>query len=82
MWTLATSILGILPAKLWVTYFAGDTIAVWEDVGISANPLIGLGSKDNCWIQGGMQHLLGSFRKCGPNTELFYDSEEDSMPVV
>lgn len=86
MWALATDIFGIDPKRLWATYFAGDTLGAqrlpcdnetytaWRHVGISEDRLIGLGLKDNYWIQGGgMQHIPGSFRKCGPNTELFFD---------
>jgi alanyl-tRNA synthetase len=86
MWTLATDVLNIHPDQLWATYFAGDTLGsqrlpsdqetyeAWGSIGIAEDHLIGLGANDNYWIQGGgMQHKPGSSRKCGPNTELFFD---------
>ncbi len=90
MWEVATDILGVNPERLWATFFNGETLGsqtlpcdresygAWREVGISENRLVGLGVKDNYWIQGGgMQHIPGSFRKCGPNTELFYDRGEE-----
>ena len=90
MWEIATDVLGVSPKKLWATFFSGDTLGsqrlprdretydAWKKIGISENHLVGLGLKDNYWVQGGgMQHIPGSFRKCGPNTELFYDLGEE-----
>lgn len=86
MWTLATERLGIPAERLWATYFSGDflgeeglprdevTFQTWKKVGIAHTHLVGLGLQDNYWIQGGsVKHTQSSFRKCGPNTELFYD---------
>ena len=91
MWNLATEVLGIDPQRIWVSYFGGDQIGgqelprdeltyhAWREVGVPAERLVGLG-RDNYWMQGGgMQHTTSAFRKCGPNTELFYDLGQEKV---
>lgn len=86
MWTLATKVLEIDPERIWVTYLAGgeregihfqkdeETYQTWLDLGIPSTKLIGLGPNDNLWMQGGgIENNATDLRKCGPNTELFYD---------
>lgn len=86
MWTLVTEVLKIDPQHLWVSYFGGgklahheisaddETYKAWRNIGISQDRLIGLGIKDNYWVQGGGLYGDNTYqRKCGPNTELFYD---------
>jgi len=85
MWTLATSVLGIDRSRVWVSYFKGGEVLgeclpgdrvtrrAWIEVGVPENRLIGLGSDDNYWVQGGGIDDMESPRKAGPNTELFYD---------
>jgi len=89
MYTLATSVLGIDKNKIWASYFMGgkvqnnhlleDTITrqTWLEVGISENHAIGLGPENNYWMQGKGIDGNGATRKCGPNTELFFDRGED-----
>ncbi len=84
MWLLATSILGIDRNRIWATYFKGGDILqnslpedvitreTWLDVGIPSNRVVGL-EANNYWIQGrGIENMVTP-RKCGPNTELFFD---------
>ena len=86
LWQLATQILGINAEHLWVSYFGGGelegqhipkdllTYHAWRNVGVSDNRLVGLGIKDNYWVQGkGLQNTRMKPRKCGSSTELFYD---------
>jgi alanyl-tRNA synthetase len=84
MWTLATSVLGIDKSRIWVSYFSGgkmlngylpgdeETYHAWIEVGVPKNRIVGL-VDDNYWVQGGGIDGLETPRKCGPNTELFYD---------
>jgi alanyl-tRNA synthetase len=85
MWNLATSVLGIDPGRVWVSYFEGgdvlgnrmpadeETYRAWRKAGVPENRLVGLGVEDNYWVQGGGIDGMEAPRKCGPNTELFYD---------
>ncbi|GAB4537834.1 MAG: hypothetical protein Kow0063_25120 [Anaerolineae bacterium] len=85
MWHLATRRLGIEPGRLWATYFAGgeiagnyfeediDTCRAWQNVGLPKERIIALGGDHNFWKQGGGIDGQETSRKCGPNTELFYD---------
>ncbi|MFO8039383.1 MAG: alanine--tRNA ligase-related protein, partial [Sodalinema sp.] len=86
MWTLATQQLGINPEQLWVSYFAGgdlegnalpadeETYEAWRELGLAPERLVGLGVEDNYWQQSRGLGFTGDHpRKCGPNTELFYD---------
>jgi alanyl-tRNA synthetase len=89
MWELATHILGIAKDRIWVTYFAGGQIKnnflpedsitrqAWTDLGISENHILGLGTESNYWVQGKGIEDTSSSKKCGPNTELFFDRGED-----
>ncbi len=85
MWNLATAILGIEADRIWASYFKGgevlgndlpeDTAArqAWRAAGLPEHRIVGLGAAFNYWVQG--QSLDGhvTSRKCGPNTELFFD---------
>jgi len=85
MWHLLTGELGIDPDRLWATYFAGgevaghhfdadlDTRQVWRNMGLPEKRVIGLGTEHNFWKQGGGIDGLAASRKCGPNTEVFFD---------
>jgi alanyl-tRNA synthetase len=85
MWHLVTRLLKIDPDRLWATFFAGDRISghyfdedlgtrqAWQEVGLPASRLIGLGAEHNFWKQGGGIDGQETSRKCGPNTELFFD---------
>lgn len=85
MWHLVTKALGVAPENLWVTYFSGgevfgrllsedgDTRRTWQEIGIPGSRVIGLDSNSNYWKQGGGLEGLGAHRKCGPNTEVFFD---------
>jgi alanyl-tRNA synthetase len=85
MWELVTSNLGIKPDNLWITYFAGGRISkhtfdedvevyqAWRKTGVPKERIIGLGVKDNFWKQGNGIEGMVRYRKCGPNTEVFFD---------
>ena len=86
IWHVATEELGIDSKRLWITYFSGDeldghfipedreTYQVWREVGVPEQRLIGLDRNHNYWVQGGGIRNGGTpLRKCGANTELFYD---------
>jgi alanyl-tRNA synthetase len=85
MWDFLTRDLKIDSGRLWATYFAGgevsghpfkedlDTYQAWRDVGLPADRTIGLGADHNFWKQGGGIDGQETSRKCGPNTELFFD---------
>ncbi len=85
MWELLIHQLGIDPGRIWATYFSGDTISghffpedsdsrrAWKNMGLPDDRIIGLGRAHNFWKQGGGIDGQEPDRKCGPNTELFYD---------
>jgi len=85
MWTLATSVLGIDESRIWASYFNGGRVLddylpideatrqAWIEVGLPENRIVGLGTDDNYWVQGGGIDGMETPRKAGPNTELFYD---------
>lgn len=86
MWRFATEVLKIDKQQLWVSYFKGGelngcvlnedkrTYQAWQNLGVSADRLVGLGVKDNFWLQSdSLKHPNSPPRKCGANTELFYD---------
>lgn len=85
MWDLATTALEIPKDRIWASYFKGDIILrdsyeedritkqTWLKVGMPENHIVGLGKEHNFWIQGTGINGVGGIRKCGPNTELFYD---------
>jgi len=85
MWTLATSVLGLEKEHIWSTYFNGgqvmddnlpedvETRDAWLNSGILKNHVVGLGTDNNYWIQGKGIDDASVSKKCGPNTELFYD---------
>ena len=87
IWNFVTNEIGLNPARIWVSYFAGgdveghhipqDTLTyqTWRGIGVPESRLVGLGRQHNYWVQGGgIEHENGAeLRKCGANTELFYD---------
>lgn len=89
MWTLATSVLRLPPKKLWASYFQGgeafgteilaDTQSrdAWLGIGLPAERIVGLDKANNFWTQGNGFQTDTITRKCGPNTELFYDRGND-----
>lgn len=89
MWELITTILEIDPTNLWVSYFIGgakrghefppdvETYRAWERIGVPEKRIVGLGPDDNLWMQGGGINRQAPIRKCGPNTEVFFDRGED-----
>ena len=66
--------LGLDPARLYVTCFAGDNDApkdtesfeIWKSLGIPEERIYFLGKDDNWWSP-------GDNGPCGPDTEMFYD---------
>lgn len=89
MWQLATSVLKINKDRIWSSYFDGgvvlnnqvprDDVArqAWVEVGLPEERIVGLGARDNFWLQGKGFNGGDIVRKSGPNTELFYDRGSD-----
>lgn len=85
MWHLLTAELKIDPNWLWVSYFAGgkmsghefdedvETWRAWQKMGVPRERIVGLGVRDNFWKQGAGLGVEEPIRKCGPNTEVFFD---------
>lgn len=78
--------LGIDPARLAVTVFAGDakvpadeeSAAIWRSLGVPDNRIFYLGREHNWWGP------AGQTGPCGPDTEMFYDTGRggpDSTPA-
>ncbi len=70
--------------KLAVTVFAGnddapfdeDAYNIWSNLGISKERIAKLGEKDNWWGP------AGETGPCGPDTEMFYWTGQDEVPVT
>lgn len=89
MAALAVEQLGIDGERLWATYFRGDllfgerlppdeeTHRAWLEIGFPDSRVVGLGLKENFWVQGEGNANGEMVRKCGPNTELFFDRRPD-----
>ena len=85
MWEVLTRDLEIDRNRLWASYFAGgqisgnsfdadlDTHLAWREIGLPEERIVGLGVDHNFWKQGGGIDGQETTRKCGPNTELFFD---------
>lgn len=85
MWELLTGEIGLPQGRLWASYFAGGVVSghffaadretrqAWQAVGLPPERIVGLGPEHNFWKQGGGIDGQESSRKCGPNTELFFD---------
>jgi alanyl-tRNA synthetase len=77
-----TERLGLEPARLWVTCFAGDqdaprddeAAAIWRDLGIPAQRITFLPKQDNWWGP------AGTTGPCGPDSEIFYDTNPAGPP--
>ena len=68
-WGFLTGVLGLPPARLWVTVYEGDDEAarIWfDDIGIDRARFSRCGEKDNFWA-------MGDTGPCGPCSEVFYD---------
>lgn len=88
MWNLVIAILELDPTRMWVTCFAGgskgghefppdtETYRAWRQIGFPENRIVPLGPRDNFWMQGGGIDGREPIRKCGPNTEIFFDLGE------
>jgi alanyl-tRNA synthetase len=83
-WELLTSKewFGIDPSKLYVTIFEGDAsvprdseaYGYWLEVGVPAERIFELGSKDNFWA-------MGDTGPCGPCSEIYYDFGVEAADV-
>jgi len=88
MWHLATSVFEVDPDRIWVSYFRGGTVLgnnlppdettrqTWINLGIAPERIVGL-VDDNYWVQGGGIDGMGTPRKAGPNTEIFFERGTD-----
>ncbi len=76
--------LGIDPKNLAVTVFAGDedaprddeSVQIWKFLGVPDERIAHLAKKDNWWGPAG---ITGP---CGPDTEMFYWTEESEAPKL
>ncbi|MBF2761601.1 MAG: alanine--tRNA ligase [Ectothiorhodospiraceae bacterium AqS1] len=72
-WELMTEVLGLPPAKLWVTVYKDDEEAerIWfDEIGIDPARFTRCGEKDNFWA-------MGDTGPCGPCSEVYYDHGPD-----
>lgn len=75
-WELLTKVYGILPERLYVTYFGGDDAGglepdleakeLWQAVGVPSDHILPGDIKDNFWE-------MGDQGPCGPCSEIHYD---------
>jgi alanyl-tRNA synthetase len=81
-YTFLTERLGLDPARLYVTCFAGDADAprdeeaadIWRAIGIPDERILFLPKEDNWWGP------AGATGPCGPDSEMFYDTQPDGPP--
>jgi alanyl-tRNA synthetase len=83
-WSYAflTTVLGLEPARLAVTVFAGDADAprdeesaqIWRSLGLPADRIFFLPKADNWWGP------AGATGPCGPDSEMFYDTGRPDHP--
>ncbi|KAG8182208.1 hypothetical protein JTE90_000062, partial [Oedothorax gibbosus] len=84
-WELLTSVYGLNPNNLYVTYFGGDKKLgvppdeecknIWLEIGVPANHIFPFGAKDNFWE-------MGDTGPCGPCTEIHYDFKNGGPEIV
>ncbi len=85
-WEFFTGALGLDPAKLAVTVFAGDADAprdegsakIWKEQGVPADRIFYYGKSENWWGP------AGQTGPCGPSTEIFYwvgEGTPESEPI-
>jgi len=68
-WEFLTGVLGLPPARLWVTVYDQDPEAadIWlNQVGVDPSRFTRIGTTDNFWS-------MGDTGPCGPCSEIFYD---------
>jgi len=68
-WDYLTRVLGLPPARLWVTVFTEDdeAAAIWlDEIGVDPARFSRCGAADNFWS-------MGETGPCGPCSEIFYD---------
>ncbi|HIA27785.1 MAG TPA: alanine--tRNA ligase [Planctomycetes bacterium] len=73
-WKLVTDDLGLDTERLWISVFEEDDEArdIWRDeVGVSADRIVGFGEKDNFWS-------MGDVGPCGPCSEIYFDRGEEN----
>ena len=77
-WEFVTKVLGLPPARLYVSIFGGEqgiprddeAAALWVRLGLGKDHLVALGRKDNFWGPAGGQGA------CGPCSEIYFDLGE------
>jgi alanyl-tRNA synthetase len=80
-WQFLTQELNLDPKRLSVTVFAGDQEAprddvaaqTWQKIGIPQERIYYLSAEHNWWA-------VGRTGPCGPDTEVFYDTDPDRSP--
>ncbi len=75
-WELSTQVLGLDPAQIWITVFAGDpelglgpdeeAIDLWRAIGVPEERIVRLPRSENFW-------QAGPTGPCGPCSELYVD---------
>ncbi|MEE8575148.1 MAG: alanine--tRNA ligase [Thermodesulfobacteriota bacterium] len=72
-WEFLTAVMGLDPAKLWITVFTDDVEAeiIWEkSIGVAPERIVRMGEKDNFWS-------MGETGPCGPCSEIHIDQGVD-----
>ncbi|MFN3595312.1 MAG: alanine--tRNA ligase, partial [Thiobacillaceae bacterium] len=75
-WEFLTGVLGIPPARLWVTVYQDDDEAydIWANaIGIPPERLIRIGDNKGAKYHSDNFWQMGDTGPCGPCTEIFYD---------
>jgi alanyl-tRNA synthetase len=70
-WEFTTRVLGVEPARLWISVYEQDDEArrLWRDIaGLPDARIVSLGKKDNFWGP------AGATGACGPSSELYFDT--------
>ena len=85
LWHLLVDVYRFSPESLAITYFQGEridgsfvprdgeTAQAWQDAGMPPERIFALPAEQNFWKQSERMVGIVNSRKCGPNTEVFYD---------
>ena len=71
-WEFMVQVANVPADRLWISVYEKDDESrrLWEDIGVSADRIVGLGEKDNFWS-------MGDVGPCGPCSEIYFDFGAD-----